>query len=120
MKTIDRDIAFNSYLECAVWDSVESMDDTLGIDDFNSDTIVAMRKEFNDFCAQVETLELVDLPDFISDEMLGYDFWMTRSGAGAGFWDGDWGSLGSELTDMSQTFGKRDLYIGDDGEIYSS
>ena len=24
------------------------------------------------------------------DEYAGHDFWLTRNGHGAGFWDGDW------------------------------
>lgn len=49
----------------------------------------------------------------------GHDFALTRNGHGAGFWDGDWPVYGRLLTKISESFGGVDLYIGDDGLIYS-
>lgn len=40
----------------------------------------------------------------------GSDFHLTRNGHGAGFWDGDWPVHGKKLTDLSNTFGSRELY----------
>lgn len=34
----------------------------------------------------------------------GHDFWFTRNHHGAGFWDGDWGDDGRELTDLAHQF----------------
>lgn len=49
----------------------------------------------------------------------GHDFWLTRAGHGAGFWDGDLPEeLGERLTEASNTAGNREPYIGDDGLIY--
>jgi hypothetical protein len=49
----------------------------------------------------------------------GHDFWLTRRGHGAGFWDGDWPDpLGDQLTEASKAFGNVDLYTGDDGLVY--
>lgn len=51
--------------------------------------------------------------------MAGHDFWLTRNGHGAGFWDGDWPEPhASILTEASKTFGETDLYIGDDGKVH--
>lgn len=36
----------------------------------------------------------------------GHDFWFTRNGHGAGFWDGDWPLYGDLLTDASQGYGE--------------
>lgn len=49
----------------------------------------------------------------------GHDFWLTRNGHGAGFWDRGIGPLGTRLTDASKTFGGVDLYLGDDLLVYS-
>ncbi len=50
----------------------------------------------------------------------GHDFWLTRNGQGAGFWDGDWPkAAGKRLTKSSKTFGETTLYVGDDGKIHS-
>lgn len=48
----------------------------------------------------------------------GHDFWLTRCGHGAGFWDGDWPVYGDLLTAASKSFGNIDPYIGDDGQIH--
>lgn len=48
----------------------------------------------------------------------GQDFWLTRNGHGAGFWDGDWPEHGDALTDAAAAFGECYIYVGDDGKIY--
>lgn len=55
--------------------------------------------------------------------LAGHDFWLTRVGHGAGFWDGDWESdahngLDGPLTKAAKAFGECDPYSGDDGLIY--
>jgi len=48
-----------------------------------------------------------------------HDFWLTRNGHGAGFWDGDYPKeLGNKLTEAAHSFGSCDIYIGDDGKFY--
>jgi hypothetical protein len=54
------------------------------------------------------------------DKQLGHDFYLTRNGHGAGFWDRGLGKLGDELTAMADPFGSYELYIGDDGKLYGS
>ena len=55
------------------------------------------------------------------DEKAGHDFWLTRCGHGAGFWDGDWTDEADEaLTSASKAFGEQNLYVGDDGKLYLS
>jgi hypothetical protein len=54
--------------------------------------------------------------------MAGHDFWMTRNGHGAGFWDGDWktdarSGLEGTLTRAAKAFGGIDPYITDDGKV---
>ncbi|UCV26747.1 hypothetical protein [Ferribacterium limneticum] len=53
-------------------------------------------------------------------EQLGHDFWLTRNGHGAGFWDRDFGDEHSRkaLTELSKVFGETDIYKGDDGLLY--
>ena len=37
----------------------------------------------------------------------GHDFWLTRNGHGAGFWDGDWPAFQGEMfTNISKSFGE--------------
>lgn len=52
--------------------------------------------------------------------MAAHDFWLTRCGHGAGFWDGDWPEpAASALDTASKEFGNVDFYVGDDGQIYA-
>ena len=49
------------------------------------------------------------------EEQAGHDFWLTRQGHGAGFWDGDWPEpAAAALTQESHRFGAFELYLGDD------
>ena len=51
----------------------------------------------------------------------GHDFWLTRNGHGAGFWDRtelDADELGDRLTVLAKEFGDVDLYQGDDQLLY--
>ena len=51
----------------------------------------------------------------------GHDFWLTRNGHGAGFWDGDWEEpQATELDKAATSYGEFDLYLGDDGQIHGS
>ena len=63
--------------------------------------------------------ELTAIPDLDEDGRAGHDFWLTRNGHGAGFWDGDWTEPAATLlTTASKAFGECHPYIGDDGLIY--
>ena len=55
------------------------------------------------------------------EQSAGADFWFTRCGHGAGFWDGDWQEPhAAGLDALSKQFGNVDLYVGDDGKIYAA
>ena len=57
-------------------------------------------------------------------ERAGHDFWLTRNGHGAGFWDGDWSEdymgteVGELLTEASRPYGDVYVHKGDDGLTY--
>jgi hypothetical protein len=56
-----------------------------------------------------------------AEQLGGHDFWLTRNGHGAGFWDGDWNKeAGERLTQVAEALGTFELYVGDDGRIYGS
>jgi len=50
----------------------------------------------------------------------GHDFWLTRNGHGAGFWDRGLGELGEALTKAAHEFGELDLYLWDDNFLHFS
>ena len=52
-------------------------------------------------------------------EYAGHDFWLTRNGAGCGFWDGDWVEpVAITLTEGAKAFGELYVYVGDDELIH--
>jgi hypothetical protein len=54
-------------------------------------------------------------------EIVAHDFWLTRNGHGAGFWDGDYEEeKGERLTKYCEGIGEVGLYPGDDGKLYFS
>ena len=107
-----------AYIEAALWSSTdddrEPLDSLYGIEDIATDTlkeIIADCQDFQDSFGEM----IADSP-----ERAGHDFWLTRNRHGAGFWDGDWPQeVGKHLTDMSHPYGEVNLYVGDDGLIYS-
>lgn len=53
-----------------------------------------------------------------TDAQVAHDFWLTRNGHGAGFWDRGLGDVGEELTQVAKAYGSADLYVGDDGKVH--
>ena len=54
-------------------------------------------------------------------QQAAHDFWLTRNGHGAGFWDGDWPEpQATTLDNIAKRFGQCVAYLGDDGLIYLS
>ncbi len=48
----------------------------------------------------------------------GHDFWLTRNGHGAGFWDGDWNKpYANMLAEGAQCYGVFETYLSDAGTI---
>lgn len=116
---------WEAYIECALWastdDDGENLDDYT-IDDIDPASLAKLREYALDFFTA--NRELFGL----HYDQAGHDFWLTRNGHGAGFWDR--GNLyldeetgednGRKLTDAAHAYDGCDLYIGDDGKIYAS
>lgn len=127
-----------AYIVCALWTGIEYPEDHEMADrdkDYSGDpseldqaTLESMMTQCKEFQAQASAIiaaadatgECERGPD--CDTALaraGHDFWLTRNGHGAGFWDGDWPEpYATQLDDLSKVFGESDLYRGDDGLIY--
>lgn len=57
-------------------------------------------------------------PDFGPEERGGHDFWLSRNGHGAGFFDGDWPEpYGDKLQDAARAFGELHPYVDGNGQI---
>ena len=118
MNSSDIQDFINGYMECAVWSSTDDNGEPLDKKGFSltNKAKAAMKKDCKAFLKRAKPF-LVDenrrftLRDFSLFELAGHDFWLTRNGHGAGFWDGDWeDSAGVSLTEIAKSFGECNLY----------
>ena len=111
----DLDDFAQDYLNAAEW-LLDEEEDRAKIKGWSE---IAMAEARTD-CANFQALNAADLE--IYQEKTGYtggnDFWLTRNGHGAGFWDRGLGDVGKRLTDNASTYGEIDPYTGDDGFLY--
>lgn len=144
-RTSDLDRFLAAYIECALWSSIEGPDDTPMDQNYSADDIaessmrsirldceqfVLAQGEVLDYCGETGDLPMRDGEFSDAYVQAGHDFWLTRNGHGAGFWDGDWeinlpatdsrfkANAGNVLTTAAKNFGACDLYVGDDGKVY--
>ena len=114
---MDERLFISAYLE-----AIKFTDDPFenGKDGFHDSNSEKIEKSCCEFMRRAE--ELCPQIDWNDPETVGHaahDFWLTRNGHGAGFWDGDWpDEIGKQLTALSKEFGEQWLYVGDDGLIY--
>jgi hypothetical protein len=106
------------YIECALWadlrdENGEPLDEYCN-DDVADETREAMRADVQDFLDAIEAEE-IDASEW-SDEQLGHDFWLTRNGHGAGFWDRGF-EAGEVLTALSKPYGSQYLWLDEQGKV---
>lgn len=110
-----------AYIEALFWllqdEDGESMDH-LGLHDLAPEALESVRNECADFQLMYGHL-------FRGHEsQAGHDFYLTRNGHGAGFWDRGtlYGSedIGRQLTEACEPYGETYEYVGDDGLVYTS
>lgn len=108
---------FSAYVECALWSSSDDADKPLDanydIDDIDPKALEQMKADCKDFIeSNAELLE------GLMPEQCGHDFWLTRNGHGAGFWDRGLDEVGDKLTDACKPYGTVDLYVHE-GKVYA-
>lgn len=118
------------YKEAALWSSADTHPDTqehVCLDDFEwaqgeSDKRAEEARDFMVYAGDLlhdYARERTCGPDYDEWECAGHDFWLTRNGHGAGYWDRGLGELGDKLTAAAKTFGGIDLYLGEDERVHS-
>ena len=133
------DQVITAYIECALWsescqgtatqahsdpstcrgedcDSSLSHDLNFGIDDLSAACARDMEADIEGFVKSCLE-ERPNVFDGITPDMIGHDFWLTRNGHGAGFWDRGLGERGDWLSDMAKPFGEARLYVNNNGEV---
>lgn len=131
-----------AYIACALWCGVfdptkEEEAYTSNYDltqsDISDTTLRVMVQDCRRFW---EDEEIDTILPYGTEEQAGHDFWLTRNGHAAGFWDRHSSVYGSEeirdnLNVLAQNFrtivsdgmppkqwSEFELYIGDDGKVY--
>lgn len=118
------------YIGCALWSTMDNSGDSGGdpldrnysLNDIAGETIANMVKD----CKQFQLDNAADLALVnIGARRAGFLFWLNRNGHGSGFWD-EYNGADTELraafvrlSNASKVWGSVDLYVGDDGKIYS-
>jgi hypothetical protein len=122
------------YITCALWSSSTYDENGENGKSLDSDEFILsneahdrMREDCEDFFKHHEA----DLSEYCAritydpsqgepEDYAGHDFWLTRNGHGAGFWDRGLGELGERLSEAAKAYGSVDLYPMQDGRIYQS
>lgn len=118
----------DAYIEAALWSSTDDdgapLDSRYSVDDLAPETLDKMKSDCRAFyVANEEAIWCDGVKNTGGDQtaQAGHDFWLTRCGHGAGFWDGDWPEpYATTLTSAADAFGNVDLYVGDGGLIYGA
>lgn len=120
------DLFVRAYLECALWTSDPDPSpgewaehDDWTIDNIDPESIAAVLEDCDAF--RESAGNLLDDADPVQ---AGHDFWLTRNGHGAGFWDRPRDTYpndptGRQLTDLSKPYGEANVWPmpDEDGEL---
>lgn len=120
MKTYDE--FTTAYFAAALWSSTDEtnpeqggqpLDENYDVTDIEPETLAEMVADCKRFqeetaCQLVSANTTFDAQT--PDARAGHDFWLTRNGHGAGFWDGDWTEpTATILTDNATAYGEYNL-----------
>lgn len=131
------DLFLRGYVECALWSSNDESDELGGLpmdrmygpEDIDAGAMAKMRDDCRAFMAKVWPEGLCDdmhvghrendTGRWTVEEQAGHDFWLTRNGHGAGYFDGDWPEFETEIGAAISCFPEVNLYVGGDGKIHA-
>jgi hypothetical protein len=107
-----------AYVEAMIWSSTDDEGNPLDYQVTPDDLAPQARNQIEVDCKRFQELAAKEL-DGEDLSQAGHDFWLTRNGHGAGFWDGDWPEpAATRLAELAREFGEANPYVGDDGLIY--
>jgi len=116
--TNERSAFVKGYIEALKWSSADGDHESLEGFELSRQAYLWCLSDCDQFLFGSQHL-LDKAFDIYGAEMAGHDFWLTRNGHGAGYWDGDLPeTLGEELTLRATGVGPREPYLGDDGRVH--
>jgi hypothetical protein len=90
------------YLHCALW--TEELD-SFQLEDIHAKSVTQALVDCNKFVEKAGTLL-----DNLTEEQIGHDFWLSRNGHGAGFFDRGLGEIGDKLQEIARSFKGMDVF----------
>lgn len=119
---LDIEAFIDGYIECALWaDCMPAEDDPDGESGGRESLELrdGARERMSVDCLAFCEANARDLAEYCErrsydpsqgpvSSYAGHDFWLTRNGHGAGFWDRGLGTLGERLTAAASAFGSAD------------
>lgn len=123
-----------AYIDCMLWSTNDEsdksggspLDENYDIKDVDPDSLAKIIEDCKAFQKEhandIEGGYVSFRGEAWSDtEMAGHDFWLTRNGHGAGFWDVDWKEeVAKRMSETSKKMGEVHPYVGDDKKIHLS
>lgn len=117
--TPEQEEVANAYKTAALWattgDDEEPLDAEYSIDQISEESNEEIAKDVVEFW---ERAKAEGLTEHWTPGQFGHDFYLTRAGHGAGFWDRGFGYAGERLTEMAKSYKEKTPIVGDDGSIY--
>lgn len=128
----------SGYLSCAIWTATDEDGESLSQHVGNGPKLEARGRGGEFVISGDEVASLLDLGtiveavqecigfcDGLDDDLseldvgqAGHDFWLTRNGHGAGFWDRGLGDVGERLSDAAKAWGSANIHVEHDGRWY--
>lgn len=116
--TFDIPTATHHYLYAALW--TEELEAKFDVEDFMPTTVGHAAKDIQEFIHKAGDL-LVPYAEHFGDkasEQLGHDFWLSRNGHGAGFFDHKLGGVEQQLQDIARKFPERHVWDSETGTLF--
>jgi len=110
---------FEAYVDAALWSSLdndgEPLENNYLASSIDPESLDKMLQDCIKF--QNENAEMLEKAG--NDGQNGHDFWLTRNGHGAGFWDRGYAKVvGDALTAAAHAFGESNLLESEDGTLF--
>jgi hypothetical protein len=129
---VDIDDVVEGYLDCQLWAGLDldrddngnhpPLDENYDREDISPDYVEKVREELlgvvTDHPLAVRmylSQRKIDPSEGSASTYFGHDFYLTREGHGAGFWDRGLGDLGEYLTKIAKAYGSAEMLF-DNGE----
>ena len=113
-KLRDLDTFTIAYIQCALWSTTDESTPEGGypLDD-NYDAEDLTNKALDSIIADCDAFQKDNAEDLsgLDSGYCGHDFWLSRNGHGAGFWDRGYGELGNRLHKAAKVYGECNIYV---------